>query len=146
MVYLWYPTLPKRTDIKGAYFPGAKQIDALPEAHTRMSNEFGADWPLMVSGAIFSHAEEGALPATEWSPISRSVFSHGNGGTGFVYTSLIEDLVSHGYVVAAIEHTETATIVLFPDGRMVPFHDEFMPAGIHQRTDSRAWQRPSQSG
>jgi hypothetical protein len=35
------------------------------------------------------------------------------------YTSLIEDLVSDGYVVAAVEHTYTATAVVFPDGRIV---------------------------
>jgi hypothetical protein len=33
---------------------------------------------------------------------------------------LIEDLVSHGYVVASIEHTYTVKAVWFPDGAMVP--------------------------
>jgi pimeloyl-ACP methyl ester carboxylesterase len=43
---------------------------------------------------------------------------------------LIEDLASHGYVVAAIEHTESAVVVLFPDGRAVPFHEDAPPAGL----------------
>ena len=131
MVYLWYPTSTKRADVRGVYFPGARQIDASPKAHARMVNEFGANWPLMISGAIFSHAEEGAPPAEKGGkgfPVV--VFSHGAGSSGFVYTSLIEDLVSHGYVVASIEHTETAMVVLFPDGRIVLFHDEVMPAGL----------------
>lgn len=131
MVYLWYPTSPKRADVRGVYLPGARQIDASPEAHTRMTREFGANWPLMISGAIYSHAEEGAPPAEKSGkgfPVV--VFSHGDGSTGFVYSSLIEDLVSHGYVVASIEHTEAATAVLFPDGRLVLFHEEVMPAGL----------------
>jgi dienelactone hydrolase len=43
---------------------------------------------------------------------------------------LIEDLVSRGYVVAAIEHTQVSIAVRFPDGRIVPFRDEKMPAGL----------------
>lgn len=58
------------------------------------------------------------------------IFSHGNGSTCFNYTSLIEDLASHGYVVAAIEHTESAMVVFFPDGRIIPFHDDSLPAGL----------------
>jgi predicted esterase len=51
------------------------------------------------------------------------VFSHGLGGTSFGYTWLIENLVSHGYIVAAIEHTGAAVTVWFPDGRLVPFRE-----------------------
>jgi dienelactone hydrolase len=58
------------------------------------------------------------------------VFSHGNGSTSFNYTSLIEDLVSRGYVVAAIEHTHSAMLVLFPDGRAMPFHKDATPRDL----------------
>jgi len=37
------------------------------------------------------------------------------------YTSQLEDLASHGYLVAAIEHTYDTPAVIFPDGRIVPF-------------------------
>ena len=60
-------------------------------------------------------------------PIARSVgrfpvilFSHGLGGSSFDYTCLLEDLVSHGYVVAAVEHTHEANAVAFPDGKIIP--------------------------
>jgi dienelactone hydrolase len=131
MVYLWYPTSPKRTDVRGAYLPGASQIDASADAHTRMTNDFGANWPLIISGAIYSHTEEGAPPATNSGkgfPVI--TFSHGAGGTGFGYTSLIEDVVSHGYVVASIEHTGTAPAVLFHDGRVVVYHEDVMPPNL----------------
>jgi dienelactone hydrolase len=130
MVYAWYPTSEKRADARGAYIPGAKELDARPTLQRRMSNEFGVNWPLIVSGKIFSHAVEGAPAAKNPSQYPLVIFSHGNGGTGFQYTSLLEDLVSHGYVIAAIEHTESALVVLFPDGRAVPFHEDTLPAGL----------------
>lgn len=58
------------------------------------------------------------------------LFSHGLGSTSFEYTSLIEELVSHGYVVVAIEHTYTALAVSFPNGRIVPFHQETIPSDL----------------
>src|SRR5262249_35154750 len=47
------------------------------------------------------------------------IFSHGGGIPGLYYTAMIEDLVSHGYVVAAVEHTFDGGTVVFPDGRIV---------------------------
>jgi len=84
-----------------------------------MAREFGDKWPSMVSGAIFSHAAEGVPAAKSSRLFPVVIFSHGLGSTGFNYTCLIEDLVSRGYVVAAIEHTYVAKAVWFPDGRVV---------------------------
>jgi dienelactone hydrolase len=123
MAYLWYPTSTKRADARGAFIPGAKQLDAVPELQRIMSKGFGANWPLIVSGEIFSHAVEQA-PAAKDVRFPVVIFSHGMGSTGFEYTSLIEDTVSRGYVVVAIEHTGSAKVVLFPDGRSVPFHED----------------------
>jgi predicted esterase len=128
MVYLWYPT--KHQNIMGAYLPGAQQMNAEPKTQRQMMDYFGASWPLIVSGTIFSHTAEGVPVAENRKRFPVIVFSHGRGSSGFTYSSLIEDLVSHGYVVAAIEHTESAMAVWFPDGRIVPFHEEAMGAGL----------------
>lgn len=138
MVYLWYPTARKHADIKGSYLPTAKQMSAIPDVQSRMSKYFEGNWENIISGAIYSHATEGARVAKEPKQFPVIVFSHGLGGTGFEYTSLIEEMVSHGYVVAAIEHTEAAVVVAFPDGRMVPFHKDSPPAGL---TPAERWQR-----
>lgn len=130
MVYLWYPTSQKSSDSHGAYLPGAKQMDADPKIQRLMRDDYGDNWPLIVSGAIYSHTVEGAPPAKAPKQFPVIVFSHGLGGSGFGYTSLIENLVSHGYVVAAIEHTGTAGVVVFPDGRMVQQHQDSPPAGL----------------
>jgi Platelet-activating factor acetylhydrolase, isoform II len=128
MVYLWYPTARSDADIKGTYLPGAKAMDARPDTQRLMRDEFGAKWPLIVSGDIYSHAVEQAPVAKTAANLPLVVFSHGNGSTSFTYTWLIEDLVSHGYVVAAIEHTGTALMVWFPDGRLMPYREAPIPA------------------
>ncbi len=130
MVYMWYPTSAKSADAKGPYLPGAQRMDALPEVQSIMRQEFGNLWPAMVSGAIFSHAREGAPVANSSRAFPIIVFSHGLGSSGFNYTCLIEDLVSRGYVVASIEHTYTALAVSFPDGRVVLRHEEQPPSGL----------------
>lgn len=47
------------------------------------------------------------------------LFSTGYGVERQLYTGLVQDLASHGYVVAAIDHTHDAGIVSFPDGHTV---------------------------
>jgi predicted dienelactone hydrolase len=47
------------------------------------------------------------------------LFSPGYGVTRAMYTTLYEDLASHGFVVAAIDHTLEAPAVEFPDGAIV---------------------------
>jgi hypothetical protein len=47
------------------------------------------------------------------------IFSPGYDGVYQIYTSLIEDLVSHGFVVAAINHPYVSGITVFPDGHTI---------------------------
>lgn len=130
MVYAWYPTSGKTSETRGTYLPGAKRMDAAPEIQRFMREDYAGNWPLIVSGAIVSHAVDNAPVGKEPSFFPVVILSHGLGGSGFGYTALIEDLVSHGYVVAAIEHTGTAGAVAFPNGRLVPFHQYAPPPGL----------------
>ena len=130
MVYLWYPSPRGNAGEPGWYLPGAKEMDADPDLKPRMQEEFEAAWPLIVSGKIRPHAIDNAPVANTPKAFPVVLLSHGLGGTGFEYTSLIEELVSHGYVVVAIEHTYTALAVEFPNGKIVPFHREAIPANL----------------
>lgn len=130
MVYFWYPTSQKDAGTRGVYLPDAKAMDAMPEVQHRMQQEFEGNWPLIVSSAITSQVKDGAPVAKSPRQFPVVLFSHGNGGTAFEYTSLIEDLVSHGYVVVAIEHTYTAIAVAFPNGKIIPFHQDSSPADL----------------
>ena len=138
MVYLWYPSKRGASGERAAYWPGAKQMDADPKTRPQMVEEFGALWPLVASGQFKSHAIENAPAAKSPKQFPVVLLSHGLGGTSFEYASLIEELVSHGYVVVAIEHTYTARAVTFPDGRVVVQHEDAVPAGLSQE---QRWKR-----
>lgn len=142
MVYLWYPSARGAAGETAAYLPGARQMDADRDVQHQMKEEYGALWPLIVSGEIKSHAIEDAPASRTPQQFPVVLLSHGLGGTGLEYTSLIEDLVSHGYVVAAIEHTYTASAVVFPDGKVVPAHHDTEPAGL---SSTQRWQRTMDS-
>ncbi len=57
---------------------------------------------------------------TNEGPFPVIIFSHGYDGVYQIYTSLIEDLVSHGYVIASINHPYIAGVTVFPDNRTIP--------------------------
>src|SRR5438477_7537408 len=81
MVYLWYPT-DQAAGAKGAYLPSARQMDADPELQKRMRDDYGVNWSLIVSGAIYSHAVDDAAPANKPLKFPVVVLSHGLGGSG----------------------------------------------------------------
>jgi hypothetical protein len=53
------------------------------------------------------------------------VFLPGLGMKVFIYTALIEELVSYGYVVAAVEPSYDTSVVVFPDGRIIEESDNW---------------------
>lgn len=47
------------------------------------------------------------------------LFSHGLGTVSSLYSTFIENLASHGYVVVGVEHPYFASAFRFPDGRVI---------------------------
>jgi len=123
MVYLWYPARARNSEARGVLFPGAKQIDP----GGLRDRIFGGNWPLVVAGEIKSHAQDNAEIAKSPRIFPIVVFSPGAFGTSFQYSSAIEDLVSHGYIVAAIEHTSETFGVAFPDGKVHIYSEARIP-------------------
>ncbi len=72
-------------------------------------------------GSIHTHAYENAAfaPSLRLAPVI--FFSHGMGMITQVYTAQIEELVSHGYIVAALSHAYDAWLVSFSNGQYIPF-------------------------
>jgi pimeloyl-ACP methyl ester carboxylesterase len=69
-------------------------------------------------GELLANAVEDAAPAEKPSRLPLLLFSHGLGMSRAHYTTLIEELASHGYLVAAIDHPYEGLTVL-PDGRVL---------------------------
>ena len=63
------------------------------------------------------HERDNATIAQGMFPVV--IFSPGYDGVYQIYTSFIEDLVSHGFVVVSINHPYVSGITLFPDNRTV---------------------------
>jgi dienelactone hydrolase len=75
----------------------------------------------ILSGVAMTHAVENSAfhPAIKTAPVV--FFSHGMGMITQLYTTQIEELASHGYIVAAITHPYDAWLVNFTDGKVIRF-------------------------
>ncbi len=120
MVRIWYPAAPGPHAQPAPYFLVRREgIGQLKEG--------GFDVPASVLDFAHAHAvAEAPLAAGERFPVL--LFSPGAGFSPTFYTSLLEELASHGYVVVATSHTYTNGPVIFPDGRYAPNTED--PAGL----------------
>ena len=65
------------------------------------------------------HGREGVGVADSEPLYPVVLFSPGYDGVYQIYTSLIEDMVSHGFIVVSMNHPYVSGITVFPDGRQV---------------------------
>jgi dienelactone hydrolase len=121
MVQLWYPS---------RHTSGSRPARYLPARTARVFERvLGISTP--VFERIGVHAWTGARVASGRYPVV--LFSPGFGTTRAMYTALLEDLASHGFVVLAIDHPYDAAIVEFPGGRLVPQRlDDDTPAARYR--------------
>lgn len=70
---------------------------------------------------VRTHARADAPLARTEEPLPLLLFSHGLSWPALMYQSFFEELASHGYVIAAVNHTHYSDMVVFPDGRKVGF-------------------------
>jgi dienelactone hydrolase len=101
MVQLWYPAQPSNN--RFANYRESRETDALSSYQSLIRTHSRLDAPVALAGAPF--------------PVI--LLNHAWGGRRTNETFLAEELASHGYMVASIDHTYTARLVAFPDGRIV---------------------------
>ena len=122
MVYVWYPTDRKATQgMKAAVY-----LPAFDEVLPKLSS---GDIKDMFRPSTFRGIT--LLPQTdviENAPIAKGkqrfpllLFSHGWGNLTFLYTAELEDIVSHGYIVAAVDHPHDTAYTRFPNGDLILF-------------------------
>jgi len=111
LVQVWYPT----DDIDAS-----RPVPYVPDSD-RIRASLDKDWPEMP--LVKTHAAWGARLSTARKRYPLLIFSHGMNSARFYYTGLMEELASHGYIVAAIDHTFWGPGVAFPSGRVVQFED-----------------------
>ncbi|MGC2197693.1 MAG: alpha/beta fold hydrolase [Terriglobales bacterium] len=111
MVQVWYPADSTRGHPTESYVPN----------FGRLQKSLNQDWPGMP--AFKTHAALGAPLSLAKKRYPVLVFSHGMNSARFFYTALLEELASHGYIVAAIDHTYWGPGVALSRGRTVPYED-----------------------
>jgi dienelactone hydrolase len=124
MVWLWYPAKVAAQSKPAEYIP-SDWASALP-------------WrPVTIPSRVRVHAVSDAPIAENQQPYPVLIFSTGFGNLPSDYTSLVEDIVSHGYVVLGITSTYSAPVVRFPDGRTANYlGDASFPPGPRQAIQS----------
>jgi dienelactone hydrolase len=110
MVSLWYPATP--SDGRRA------QYMTPAESELQLTNRGITGVPPDMLSTVRTNAADGAEPAGPQHSLPLVVLSPGFTNPRSALTALAEDLASHGYVVAGIDHTYESYATAFPDGRV----------------------------
>ena len=115
MVQIWYPAKSNSSAQRAPYLQDGSVL--APVARL-----------LGLPGWFLTHLKYAMTNAMPAAPMADGpaafpvlIFSHGRGGVRQHNMFQVEHLVSHGYIVAAIDHPHAASGVDFPDGRRVNY-------------------------
>ena len=116
VVWAWYPA---------QRVPGARprpRAPYLPQKWAQMSEEQHG----FLGQQLMQSIDSIQTNSTDLAPLRAGaerypvlIFEPGLGNIPAQYTTLLEDLASHGYVIFAITPTYSSDVVIFPDGRVV---------------------------
>ncbi len=110
MVSLWYPATPSGGRRARYMTPAESELQLTSRGLTGV--------PRDVLSTVRTNAVSDATPAGRQRALPVVVLSPGFTNSRSALTALAEDLASHGYVVAGIEHTYESFATAFPDGRV----------------------------
>jgi Platelet-activating factor acetylhydrolase, isoform II len=114
IVQIWYPAQHDATLQQASYLPDA---DAFSAAQGKLHN-----WPSFLLGHlkyVKTNAQLSAKVAADKPKFPVLIFLEGITGYRQMNNFQVEELVSHGYVVVAIDQPFVAASVVFPDGRVI---------------------------
>lgn len=117
MVQIWYPASNSRNMKRESLFPESRDIfGKCIQAYSKRFNLPG--FVLDYWKYIQTNSYKSAELLTTSKPWPVVLMNHGMGTGREIHVSQAENLASHGYMVAAIDHTYSTTATVFPDGRV----------------------------
>lgn len=124
MVDVWYPaTSADGTPSEYLNVPAFEQALGTDGLRKQLGSAYG----LVRAGVVRTHAMVGAPFASLPKRSAVLIFSPGGGMVKELYAAQLEDLASHGYVVAAITHTYDGFVTVFPDGTQAVYDGKRWP-------------------
>jgi dienelactone hydrolase len=122
IVWVWYPASPPSGAQKGEWLPGiwGEILAARIVAHPAPGQPPPERFPM---NTIRSHSYADAPVASAQQKHPVLVFAPGYGAFPTEYSSLIEDVVSHGYIVAGIVPTYFSRYTVFSDRVVGQYQD-----------------------
>jgi acetyl esterase/lipase len=112
MVQFWYPAAPTGQEDTAVLLPD------LPQTGPIVAERFGLP-PFLLNHVNLTDLNLVESPPAVNGRFPLIIFAHGLTGLRGQNSSMMVQLASHGYVVAALDHTYANAISLFPDGRTI---------------------------
>lgn len=114
LVWIWYPAAPSPSDPPAEYLPAPWRSALDSYSGMLMSRFLTRDLAL-----VRCHSFSGPPISAEQSSYPVVILRAGGGALTTDFTTLAEDLASHGYVVAGFDAPYRTVAVVLPDGRVV---------------------------
>ena len=124
MVDVWYPADASQGPL-APYLDAAAFERAIGAAGLRQQLEGAYD--AVKDGRIQTHAVAGAPFSRRVTHAPILIFSPGGGLVREIYAAQLEDLASHGFVIAAITHPYDGIVTVYPDGHWITYDAKRWP-------------------
>ncbi len=127
LVNVWYPAdAPASKGVATAEYLDVAAFERVIGADG-VKSQLGSAYAMIKAGSVVTHAVVRAPFAASLRRSPVLIFSPGGGMISELYTSQLEDLASHGYVVGAITHSYDGFLTVFPDGSHVAYDSKRWP-------------------
>ena len=125
MVQIWYPARVTTSSIRAPWMTGARIVAPAMADYLGLPHFFLDQLALVKTNSYLNAAPDGS-----GGPYPVLLFSHDRNSFRAQNTDQIQELVSHGYVVASIEYAYADRVSVFPDGEVIPNNPKILPKGI----------------
>lgn len=127
-----HPGMPRELIVQ-VWYPAATSNNHLAAYQRRLETSVATSY----RSVLWTDSKADAPIATNGGPFNVLLFNHAWGGRRTQDTFLTEDLASHGFVVAAIDHTYNAGRVQMPDNRVLEDTFGYDPINPAARTGAQ---------
>ena len=114
LVWIWYPAAPGQSAAIDQYLPAALRAEVERSSGALISKFLTRDL-----SKVHAHSTRNSDVSSQQQSYPVVIMRAGASGEVWNYSTLAEDLASHGYVVVGFDAPYRTNIVVFPDGRVM---------------------------